>query len=177
MRWKAMDELARKQREIDALHHDNKLLAVLREESLVAQRHDLTASFEHMAAQRERIWLDKELALGKRLEGLEAVFQQLRTENFRLKSESQEARREADQRAAELAVREEARRQTQWLLEDERLQRAHAEDELKRKLDASHSSLTAVEELVRSMKGDRASLEAKVSCQTAYTRAEPMSCA
>jgi chromosome segregation ATPase len=145
MRWQTIDELACKKRELDMLREENHELLHLREASLESQRRDLTRSFETLISQREAAYTEKERLTAKRIEGLGDLFEQIKTENVRLKSELLEEKRRRDSFEAEALTRTEACRQIQWILDDERLQRQQEEDELRRRQQAASSEVTQLQ--------------------------------
>ena len=128
MQWSADEEARAKDREIESLRGDVRRLNALRDESLESQRRDLTHTFENILQQREEMHLSKERDIADQIALLDTRFEQLQTENTRLKNELAGATRQCEHLAEDNAHKEEARRQLQWSLDDERSARAQAEN-------------------------------------------------
>ena len=135
MRWASEEENKSKQREIDNLREDNKSLISTREESLDCQRRDLTQTFENLLAQREESFVQKEKEFGQQVIQLDGKFEQLLTDNGRLKAELHEAKRLNEKSEEQIGMKEESIRQLQWKIEDERLGRQQNDDTLHRQLN------------------------------------------
>lgn len=128
MRWAAEEEARIQTKEVESLKSDIKHLNSLREESLESQRRDLTQTFENILHQREEAFASKEREISSQIAILETRFEAIQTENTRLKNELAVSLRKRDQQTEELSQKEEARRQLQWTLEDERAARSQAEN-------------------------------------------------
>lgn len=134
MRWSAEEESRNQAREIDSLKNDIKRMNILREESLESQRRDLTNTFEGILQQREDVYASKERDIAGQIHLLDTRFEQLQTENTRLKNELGAAQRKSEHLSEELSQKEEARRQLQWSLDDERTARTQAENNMAHEL-------------------------------------------
>jgi len=128
MQWSTDEEAHAKDREIESLRGDIRRLNALRDESLESQRRDLTHTFENILQQREEAHAGKERDIADQIALLDTRFEQLQTENTRLKNELAGASRQCEHLAEDNAHKEEARRQLQWSLDDERSARAQAEN-------------------------------------------------
>lgn len=114
-------------REIETLKADIRRLGAQKDEILESQRRDLTQTFESLLQQREESFAAKEREIGSQVSLLEARFEALQTENTRLKADIAACQRKRETLTEEAAGKEEARRQLQWALDDERAARAQAD--------------------------------------------------
>jgi hypothetical protein len=130
LQWTADEDARVKDKEIESLRGDIRRLNVLREESLESQRRDLTHTFETILHQREDLHTNKERDIAEQISFLDTRFEQLQTENTRLKNELSGAQRQSEALSEELSHKEESRRQLQWSLDDERAARAQSENAL-----------------------------------------------
>jgi len=146
MRWAAQEESKAKQREIDTMREDMARLALSREESLESQRRDLTRTFEALLQQREDSFSLREREIGSQVTALDTRFEQLQTENSRVKSDYWEAQRRIEHLTEEAAAKEESCRQLQWRLDDERLSKQQGDDSLQRRLQHTTMELAALKE-------------------------------
>ena len=128
MRWAGEEEARSQVREVDALRGDIKRLNALREESLESQRKDLTKTFEGILYQREESFANKERDIAAQIVLLDSRFEQLQTENTRLKNELAAAQRKCEHYSEEVSGKEEVRRQLQWQLDDEQANRTQVEN-------------------------------------------------
>jgi chromosome segregation ATPase len=127
-RWASEEELRAQGREVEALKSDIRRLNAQKDEVLESQRRDLTQTFENILQQREESFVAKEREIASQVSILESRFESLQTDNTRLKSELAASLRKRESLAEELAAKEEARRQLQWALDDERAVKAQAEN-------------------------------------------------
>ena len=104
MRWAAVEESKAKQREIDSLKDELARATHSREESLDSQRRDLTRTFEHLIQQREEAFMGREREFGGQVLSLDSKFEQLSTDNSRLKSELAESARRIERLTEDLAL-------------------------------------------------------------------------
>lgn len=127
MEWSADEEARAKDREVESLRSDIRRLNALRDESLESQRRDLTSTFEGILQQREEMHAAKERDIADQISQIGTRLEQLQTENIRLKNEVAAAQRQCEHLAEEVSHKEEARRQLQWNLDDERSARTQAD--------------------------------------------------
>lgn len=143
MKWAAAEESQAKNREIDGLKQDLQRMATSRDEAMESQRRDLTHTFEQLLRQREEAFVSRERDIAAQVAALESRFEQLITDNSRLKTELQESHRRVETSTDDVLLRDDHIRQLQWRLEDERVTRQQLEDDLKRKLAAAALELVA----------------------------------
>ena len=142
MRWSAAEENKSKQREIELLKDDITRLNASRDDALEAQRRDLTQTFETLLKQREESFIQKERDIAVQITQLDSRFEQLQTENVRLKSEVSDLHRRNEMLSEEVSAKEENLRQLQWHMDDERISRQEAEDAVERRLQQVSLDLT-----------------------------------
>ena len=141
MKWASLEESKAKQREIDILREDNRLLTVSKEDSLEAQRRDLTKTFENLIAQREAGMTQKEREMGKNILLLDTKFERLSTDNSKLKSDLEESLRTINKLENEAIGDKDKIRQLNYIIEDERLSKQQQQDVLERSLHQSQLEL------------------------------------
>jgi hypothetical protein len=141
LRVKTLEELSRKQHEIDLLKDEYRCLLAMKDQSLESQRRDLTQSFEKIIAQRDAASLEKDRQVSSKVSALEGTFEHIRAENMRLKAEFLEACRGRDSIAVELLQRDHMVCQLQLQLSDGALKNQQSEDALHRKLDTMEREL------------------------------------
>lgn len=164
MRWAAAEEGKTKQREIDNLKEELIRATNSREESLESQRRDLTHTFEQLLSQREATFLSRERDIGGQVISLDSKFEQLSTDNSRLKADVAEGVRRIEHLTEEIALKEEAIRHLQWRLEDERIGRQQADDSLQRRLQQATLELSTCKDLAgKDMNEIQARLDKAVS--------------
>jgi hypothetical protein len=146
MRWVNEDEARSHAREIESLKAEVKRQSLLREESLESQRRDLTKTFEGILQQREEAFTNKEREIAGQIMLLDTRLEQLLTENTRLKNELGSSQRKAEQYVEELAAKEEARRQLQWQLDDEKANQTQANNAQAHKLQQATLELSLYKE-------------------------------
>jgi hypothetical protein len=134
MKWAASEEAKSKQREIDVVREDNRVLAASREESLESQRRDLTSTFEQLISHREMHYGAREKKLGSQILALDSKFEALNTENSRLKSDLQGAQRLVESTQRDLQQDKEKVQALSWQLDDERALRQRSCDALERQV-------------------------------------------
>jgi cell division protein FtsB len=142
MRRSAAEENKSKQREIQLLKDDITRLNASRDDALEAQRRDLTQTFENLLKQREESFIQKERDIAAQVTQLDSRFEQLQTENVRLKSEVSDLHRRNEMLSEEVSAKEENLRQLQWRIDDERMSRQEAEDATERRLQQLSLDLT-----------------------------------
>ena len=81
---------------------------------------------------RENSFAEKERHIAEQIMQLERRFEQLQTENSRLKSDLSDSQNDNEKLSTALSRAEEARCQLQWQLEDERSQKIASDDSMKR---------------------------------------------
>lgn len=141
MRWAATEENNSRIKESNSLKAEIQRLYITREEALELQRKDLTDSFEKLMRQRDDSLTSKERKVGEQIMILDSKFEQLQTENNRLKSENNECRRNNEQLVEEARNRDDLCRQLQWTLDDERISRQREEDNMKRQIQQAQLDL------------------------------------
>ena len=134
MGWTAAEEGKAKEREITALREDLQRLALSRDECLENQRRDLTQTFEALLEQREESFSTKEREIGQQITLLDSRFEQLRTDNSRLKSELADALRRCELCGEELRLKDDQLRQLHWRIEDEHSAKILLDDAMQRQL-------------------------------------------
>ena len=134
MRWAAAEETRVKEREIESLKEDIQRIHHSRDESLEAQRKDLTHTFETLLQQREDAFSQREKEIAIQIVALEGKFQILQTENSRLKSENGDMHRRVESLTDEVSTKDEYGRQLQWRLDDERTSRQQSDDQMQRRV-------------------------------------------
>lgn len=142
VRWSSEEESRNQAREIESLKHDIKRMNILREESLESQRRDLTSTFEGILQQREDAYNNKERDIAGQIRLLDTRFEQLQTENTRLKNELAASLRKSEHLVEDLSQKEEGRRQLQWSLDDERTARTQAENTMAHELQQAMLELS-----------------------------------
>eukprot|EP01038_Epipyxis_sp_PR26KG_P013803 gene13803-18513_t len=135
MRWSAEEDSKSKAREIELLKNDINHLNQLREDSLESQRKDLTKSFEIILQKREDSFIQKEKEISKQIIQLDNRFEQLMTENNRLKADLFQINRKNELLSNEVAVKDEQYRSLHYQLEDERNVKHKTDDGLARKVN------------------------------------------
>lgn len=95
---------------------------------------------------RESAITNREKNIAQQIFQLEKKFEQLQTENSRLKSDLTTTLAECDKMTTSLYRQEEEKSKLQWALEDERQQRIHSEDALRRELQTLQLDLTLCKE-------------------------------
>lgn len=154
MRWAASEESKSKQREVDVLKEEIARLAASRDESLESQRRDLTHTFEQLLCQREESFAQREKEIGQQVAALDKRFEQLHTENSRLRSECADTQRKLEAAGEELLIKEESCRHLQWRLDDLRLGKQQTDDSLNRSLQEAKLQLAALSESAKKDIGD-----------------------
>jgi chromosome segregation ATPase len=134
MRWASAEDNRLKIREIDALKEEIRRINVSKEESLETQRRDLTHTFEVLIQQREESFSVREREIGHQVSALDKKFEQLQTENSRLKNDNNDYQRKLENSSDELNMKEESSRQLQWRLDDERNSKQQGDDQIQRKI-------------------------------------------
>lgn len=128
MKWASLEENKSKDRELCMLKEEVIRLNKSRDDMLDSQRHDLTATFEQLIHQREENNKQKEEEIALYVAQLTAKFEQLQTENSRIKSDYQDAVRKHEFVVEEIHTHEETARKLQWRLDDERRKRNEVDD-------------------------------------------------
>ena len=146
MRWAAAEETKVKEREIEALKEDLVRTHHSRDESLEAQRKDLTHTFETLLQQREDALLHKEKEIAMQVAALEGKFEIIQTENSRLKAETTDLHRRIESMTTDLSAKDEHTRQLQWRLDDERNTKQQTDDQLQRRLHQTTTDLALTRE-------------------------------
>ena len=146
MKWAASEESKTKQRQIDVLREDNRVLASSREESLESQRRDLTTTFEQLILHREKHYGAREKKLGAQILALDEKFETLNTENSRLKSELQGSQRVVESQQKDLLQDKEKLQGVQWQLEDERSNKQRLCDALERQVQSLNAEVDALKD-------------------------------
>ena len=154
LKWQTLDEMGRKQQEIDYLREALRSQQQLSEENIECQRRDLTESYEKILSEREKTYLEREREMLRRVDMLEAVFHQIKSDNDRMKAELLETGRRRDQVETDLISKDEIIRKLRWQLEDGRMQRLHSEDELKRALQSAETALEQQKNVVTAIKSE-----------------------
>ena len=80
----------------------------------------MTQTFENLIFQREESFAKKEKEIGNQITSLDLKFEELRTENSKLKSDKNDFQRNIESLSNEILNLEEQNRQLQWRLNDER---------------------------------------------------------
>lgn len=130
--WASAEETKAKIRENVSLREEIDRLSASRDESLETQRRDLTNTFELLLEQREEAFSMKEREISKQISLLDNRFEQLRTDNSRLKSELGDALRRQEVLSEESSVKEDQLRQLQWRTDDERTAKLQNDDSMQR---------------------------------------------
>eukprot|EP01035_Chromulina_nebulosa_P038010 gene38010-51333_t len=146
MRWASAEEIRSRNWEIDRLRSEIHSNNIQREESLESQRKDLTEAFENIIHMRENSFADKERHIAEQIILLERRFEQLQTENSRLKADLVDAHTECEKLSTSMSRQEESRSQLQWLFEDERSQKLANEDSMKRQIQKLSVDLSVTKE-------------------------------
>jgi len=146
MKWTNDEELRSKIRDIENLKYEIQTLHIQREESLESQRKDLTNAFEQIINQRENSFNEKERGIAEQIMLLEKRFEQLQTENSRLKSDLSDAYNESSKLSTAISRLEESRSSLQWVLEDERSQKIAVKDAMKREMQKLTLDLSIAKE-------------------------------
>ena len=107
---------------------------------------DLTSTFEALIQQREESFGLRERDIGFQVGSLDKKFEQLQTENSRLKAENMEANRKVDALSDESSAKEEHLRQLQWRLDDERNSKQQGDDLGHRKVHQLSLDLVAAKD-------------------------------
>lgn len=95
---------------------------------------------------RENSFAEKERHIAEQILLLERRFEQLQTENSRLKADLVDAHSECEKISTSLSRQEESRSQLQWLFEDERSQKLTNEDSMKRQIQKLSVDLSVAKE-------------------------------
>lgn len=132
--WTAAEEGKAKEREIASLKEEIQRSALSRDECLENQRRDLTQTFEALLEQRDDSFSKKEREIGQQITQLDSRFEQLRTDNSRLKSELADALRRCELFDEELRMKDDQLRQIHWRVEDERSAKIIQDDAIQRQL-------------------------------------------
>lgn len=148
MRWAQAEESKTKAREIEILRDEIHRLNITREESLESQRRDLTQTFESLLYQREESFVQKEREIAAQISTLDHRFEQLQTENSRLKSELSESLRKCEILSDGINIEEEKSRQLQWRLDDERLSQQQSDDSMQRRIQQLQLELSVARETI-----------------------------
>lgn len=146
MRWAQAEETKSKAREVESLREELHRLHNSREECLESQRRDLTHTFEQLLHQREETFASKERDIAHQIAVLESRFEQLQTENTRLKAEASDNFRKFEILSEEMSLKEEQCRQLQWRLDDERLSSQSSHDTIHRQLQQLTLDLAVAKE-------------------------------
>ena len=144
--WVASDETKSKNREIESLRGDILRLSTSRDEALEHQRRDLTHTFEQLMQQREESFTIKEHEIAVQISSLDDRFDQLKTENLRLKADSVDYSRRMESLQEELAIKDTLLRQVMWRAEDERQVKLQADDSAQRQIQKLSIELSALKE-------------------------------
>ena len=80
----------------------------------------MTQTFENLIHQREESFAKKEKEISNQILLLDQKFEELRTDNTRLKSDNNDYQRKLEASSNDLLNKEEQCRQFQWQLDDER---------------------------------------------------------
>jgi chromosome segregation ATPase len=147
MKWAADEESRSKTKEIENLRKDFQSLHVQREDALESQRRDLTSAFENIINQRELTFHAKEQEIAQQISMLDRRFEQLQTENLRLKNELTASQHDVERLSAEVSSLEENKRLLQWQVEDLHNKNIFADDALQRKLQQVSTELSAAKEI------------------------------
>ena len=146
MRRGAAEESRVKEKEIEALKDDIQRVHQSRDESLEAQRKDLTHTFEVLLQQREDAFSNKEKEISLQVQALDSKFEILQSENSRLKTENGDLHRRLQAVNDEMAVKYDHARQLQYRLEEDRTNKQQSDDQLQRKLQQMASELSSTRE-------------------------------
>jgi hypothetical protein len=95
---------------------------------------------------RENSFAEKERHIAEQINLLERRFEQLQTENSRLKTDLIDAHSECEKLSTSMTRQEESRSQLQWLFEDERSQKLANEDTMKRQIQKLSVDLSVSKE-------------------------------
>ena len=95
----------------------------------------MTHTFENLIQQREESFSKKEREIGNQIIGLDNKFEELRTENSRIKLENNEYHRRIESLSDEISNKDEQLRQLQWKLDDERNNKQLNDDQIHRKIN------------------------------------------
>lgn len=95
---------------------------------------------------RENSFADKERHIAEQIILLERRFEQLQTENSRLKADLVDANTECEKLSTSMSRQEESRSQLQWLFEDERSQKLANEDSMKRQIQKLSVDISVTKE-------------------------------
>ena len=95
---------------------------------------------------RENSFAEKERHIAEQINLLERRFEQLQTENSRLKTDLIDAHGECENLSTSMTRQEESRSQLQWLFEDERSQKLANEDTMKRQIQKLSVDLSVSKE-------------------------------
>ena len=146
MKWAASEESKTKQRQIEILREDNRVLAASREDSLESQRRDLTTTFEQLILHREKHYGAREKKLGTQILALDEKFETLNTENSRLKSELQGSQRFVESQQKELLQDKEKLQSLNWQLDDERGNKQRLCDALERQVQSLNTEVDTLKD-------------------------------
>jgi hypothetical protein len=132
MKWSMTEELKLKDRDIESIKEELKRAYLSRDEALESQRKDLTHTFEQLMSHREESMKKKELEIASNILMLNSKFEQLQTENSRIKNDYLTVARKHEVLVEELNAKDEINRQLQWRLEDERVNKQLHDDSSQR---------------------------------------------
>ena len=132
MKWSMSEELKLKDRDIESIKEELKRSYLSRDEALESQRKDLTHTFEQLMSHREESIKKKEQEIASNILTLNSKFEQLQTENSRIKNDYLTVARKHEVLVEELNAKDEINRQLQWRLEDERVNKQLHDDSSQR---------------------------------------------
>lgn len=149
MKWAAEEEAQSKAKEIEYLRKEIRNAHVQKEESLESQRKDLTDAFEKILHQREDSFSSKERDIAQQIHVLDNRFEQLQTENTKLKKELSVSCQKVEELTKDTSSLEENKRLLQWQIEDLRNSTVVSDDAMQRQLQEMTKQVSNLKEALQ----------------------------